>query len=160
PQLDAVIASFGQLANSDLPALAKAAKDASDATAALTTEMTQQASAYTIQQDLDTARGAGFLSQLRDLDRARTTAQQQASNLGLGDTRAQAIQETEHQSALTILRGLNNDQLEEARKTLEQLNPAFSAWVDEAKNLTQVANDAAAATQKQADADVRNNAIL
>jgi hypothetical protein len=160
PQLDEVIASFGTLAFTDLPALAKAAKDAADATAALTLETNRQAAAYQIQQDYDTAAGQGFLSQLRDLDKARQAAQANAKALNLGDDRQGVIAETEHRAALTILQGLNNDQLELARKTLAELNPAFAAWVDEAAGMVQTTKDAAAATQAQADAQQRSNAIL
>jgi hypothetical protein len=159
PQLDEVISKFGDLTNG-LPDLARAAKAAAEAATALTRELDRQAAAYQIQQDFDTAAGQQFLAQLRDLDKARKAAQANAASLDLGDTRSGVIQETEHKAALTILQGLTNDQLELARKTLAELNPAFATWVDEAYGLIQASKDAADATQKQADADQRHNAIL
>jgi hypothetical protein len=151
-QLNAVIAAFGDLGN-DLPALATSARDAALASEALIAAQNQQAQIYQNQQDSYTAANQGFLAQLRDLDKARIATQATNKSLGLGSDQDAQVQETEHRAALNILQALTNDQLEAARKVLADLNPAFAQWVDEAKAAT-------IATQQQADAQARSNAIL
>jgi len=138
------------------------AKAAVAATQALTQAQAAQSFQYSAMQDYYNAIGEGFIAQLNDLDKTAQAALAQLPSLGLSPTgiEAQQIQETEHQSALTILEGLNPTQLDQARQALDALNPAFGEWVDEANKAIAATNAAAQAAADQAAAQQQLNNVL